>query len=68
MKHIFILNKFSANKKLNTIFPKIENVCRELDIDYLIEYISKENLIEDILKKYKETENIIIAVRRRWYN
>ena len=66
MKHIFIVNKFSAGKKLNGISKQIEIACKELNIDYLIEYISKDFATEDIFKKYQETEYIIIAVRRRW--
>lgn len=66
MKHIFIVNRFSLNKKLETISEKIEKVCKELKIDYVIENISESNLMKDVLKKYIDTENIIIAVRWRW--
>ena len=58
MRHIFIVNKFSLNKKLDTI--------SELKIDYVIEIITKDNLMKDVLKKYLNSKNIIIAVRRRW--
>lgn len=63
MKHIFIVNKFSLNKKLETISKKIEKVCNELKIDYVIENISETNLMKDALQKYINTKNIIIAVR-----
>ena len=66
MKHVFIVNKFSLNKRLDTISEKIKGVCQELQIDYVIETISKDNLMKDALKKYLDTQNIIIAVRRRW--
>ena len=65
MKHVFIVNKFSLNKRLDTISEKIKGVCQELQIDYVIETISKDNLMKDALKKYLDTQNIIIAVRRR---
>ena len=68
MKHVFIVNKFSLNKRLDTISEKIKGVCKELQIDYVIETISKDNLMKDALKKYLDTQNIIIAVRRRRNN
>ena len=68
MKHVFIVNKFSLNKRLDTISENIKGVCQELQIDYVIETISKDNLMKDALKKYLDTQNIIIAVRRRRNN
>ena len=68
MKHVFIVNKFSLNKRLDTISEKIKEVFQELQIDYVIEKISKDNLMKDALKKYLDTQNIIIAVRRRRNN
>lgn len=66
MRHVFIVNKFSLNKKLDTISERIKEVCQELKIDYVIEIITKDNLMKDVLKKYLNSKNIIIAVRRRW--
>ena len=63
MRHVFIVNKF---KKLDTISERIKEVCKELKIDYVIETITKDNLMKDALKKYLNSKNIIIAVRRRW--
>jgi hypothetical protein len=68
MRHVFMVNKFSLNKRLDTIAEKIKEVCQELQIDYVIETISKDNLMKDALKKYLDTQNIIIAVRRRRNN
>lgn len=68
MRYVFIVNKFSLNKRLDTISEKIKEVCQELQIDYVIEKISKDNLMKDALKKYLDTQNIIIAVRRRRNN
>ena len=68
MRHVFIVNNFSLNKRLDTISEKIKGVCQELQIDYVIETISKDNLMKDALKKYLDTQNIIIAVRRRRNN
>lgn len=66
MRHVFIVNKFSLNKKLDTISERIKEICKELKIDYVIETITKDNLMKDALKKYLNSKNIIIAVRRRW--
>lgn len=66
MRHVFIVNKFSLNKKSDTISERIKEVCKELKIDYVIETITKDNLMKDALKKYLNSKNIIIAVRRRW--
>jgi hypothetical protein len=66
MRHVFIVNKFSLNKKLDTISERIKEVCKELKIEYVIETITKDNLMKDALKKYLNSKNIIIAVRRRW--
>ena len=66
MRHVFIVNKFSLNKKLDTISERIKDVCKELKINYVIETITKDNLMKDALKKYLNSKDIIIAVRRRW--
>ena len=66
MRHVFIASKFSLNKKLDTISERIKEVCKELKIEYVIETITKDNLMKDALKKYLNSKNIIIAVRRRW--
>ena len=66
MRHVFIVNKFSLNKKLDTISERIKDVCKKLKINYVIETITKDNLMKDALKKYLNSKNIIIAVRRRW--
>ena len=29
MRHVFIVNKFSLNKKLDTISERIKDVCKE---------------------------------------
>ena len=54
MRHVFIVNKFSLNKKLDTISERIKEVCKELKIDYVIETITKDNLmkkLEELIKK-----------------
>ena len=62
MKHIFLINRFSLKKKTDKIIKKIEKISNELNIDYTIEVNSESRTTEEILKKYKNDENIIVAV------
>ena len=62
MKYIFLLNQFSLKTELTPLKKKIEKVCNKRKIDYIIEINSIDISTEDILKKYKKTRNIIIAV------
>lgn len=68
MRHVFLINQYSACKDFKEISKKIEKACKELNIDYVIEHTTDNNTTENILKQYIETENIIIAVRWRWNN
>lgn len=63
MKHIFIINKYTLNKKLDIVSKKIEKACKELNINYTLEIICDKNQTEEALKKYLNSENIIIGVR-----
>ena len=62
MKHIFLLNRFSLKTKTPTVRKAIDEVCQERQMDYLIEENSEEVSTEDILAKYQDTKNIIIAI------
>ena len=66
MKHVFIVNKFSANKHIHIILENIKIACNEMNIDYFIEYVTDDIHVENILENYQDTEDIIIAVRGRW--
>jgi YegS/Rv2252/BmrU family lipid kinase len=61
MKYIFILNSF-GNRSVNELIERIGKISRILDIDYKIEINSKYESTEDILNKYKDSNNIIVAV------
>lgn len=61
MKYVFILNSF-GKRDITDIYKKIEVVSQALNIDYIIEVNSNNLSTEDILKKYKSTRNIIVAV------
>ena len=61
MKYIFILNSF-GNRSVNELIERIDKISRILDIDYKIEINSKYESTEEILNKYKDSNNIIVAV------
>ena len=62
MKHIFIINTYTVDKKLNDLIEKIKNSCNKFHIDYTIEINGPKYSTEEILKKYKNTKHIILAV------
>lgn len=62
MKYIFLLNRFSLKNKTNDVYKKVETVATKMGYDYIIEVNSLMESTEDILKRYKEGKNIIIAI------
>ena len=62
MKYIFLLNSFSLKNKYNDVYNRIEKLAKRRELDYVIESNSKDVSTEDILKKYKRSKNIIIAI------
>ena len=62
MKHIFIINSMAGRGKYKKILPKIENVCKENNIDYELRYITKDISGAQIAEEYKECEHIIFVV------
>jgi len=62
MKYIFIINSNAGKGKCKKVVPNIESVCKELNLEYEIRYITDKISGLDIAKEYKDTENIIYAV------
>lgn len=62
MKYVFVINSFTIKKDLNKIKANIVDYCKKNNIKYVIEINNKTYSTEDILKKYKNSKNIIIAV------
>jgi len=62
MKYVFLLNRFSLKDNTEKLKEKIEKISRRRKINYVIEVNDKDNSTEDILSKYKNTKNVIIAV------
>ena len=62
MKHVFLVNKFSLKNKTDQVRAIVEEVCKKRNIDYIIEQNSEEESTEDILKRYQDTKDIIIAI------
>lgn len=62
MKYIFLINSFTIKEKLNKLIHNIKDYCVKNNINYEIEINNENNSTENILKKYKKTEYIIIPV------
>lgn len=62
MKHIFIINSYTLKDRTLEIKEKVETYCKKEKINYLIEVNGDNYDTEDIIKKYKESSNIIIAI------
>lgn len=62
MKYIFLVNTFSLKENTNDVVARILTVGNELGLDYHVEMNSSRISTEDILKKYKDSRNIIICL------
>ena len=62
MKHIFIINSFTTKEKTNEVKEKIKTYCHNKKIDYIIEVNSLETSTEEIVKKYKNNNYVIIGI------
>ena len=60
MKHIFIVNKISGKGKAYKSIPLIEKVCKELNIEYVIEVSNYKGHIKEIVKSYSNQKDIIL--------
>ena len=61
MKYVFILNSF-GNKDIKKTYNRIDEISKYLGIDYIIEVNSKFESTEEILNRYKYSNDIIVAV------
>ena len=62
MKHIFMVNRFSLNSKLDYYVGKLKAAAEKLKLDYIIDINSEDTTTEDILKKYENKKYIVYAV------
>lgn len=62
MKYIFIINAIAGRGKYKEILPNIKKVCKNRNIKFEIRYITEKVSGEDIVKEYKNEENIIYVV------
>lgn len=62
MKHIFILNSFTLKNNVDKIKSKIEKYCTKNNIKFIIEINNEKESTEDIVEKYKNQKNIILAI------
>ena len=62
MKYIFVINSFTIGDRLDKLVKKIEKTSKMFKLDYIIEINNKNYSTEDILNKYKDGKNVIMAV------
>lgn len=62
MKYIFVINAIAGRGKYKEILPNIKKVCKNRNIKYEIRYITEKVSGVDIVKEYKNEENIIYVV------
>ena len=62
MKYVFILNETAGKGRCKKILPNIEKECKQRNLEYDIQYITKDITGAEIAKKYKDEENIIYVV------
>lgn len=62
MKYIFIINSFTLKDEINKVIKRIKMFAEDNHYDYEIEINNIDNKTEDIVKKYKMCNYVIIAV------
>ena len=62
MKYIFVINAIAGRGKYKEILPNIKEVCKNRNIKYEIRYITEKVSGVDIVKEYKNEENVIYVV------
>ncbi len=62
MKYIFVINAIAGRGKYKEILPNIKKVCKNRNIKYEIRYITEKVSGVDIVKEYKNEENVIYVV------
>ena len=59
MRYIFIINKIAGKGRYKKIVPKIEEVCKEKEIEYELRYITESLDASTIARQYEKEENRI---------
>lgn len=62
MKYIFLLNSFTIKEKINEVIKKVTLYANQNKIDYEIEVNSPTYDTEDIIRKYKKDDCLIIVI------
>lgn len=62
MKYIFVINAIAGRGRYKEILPNIKEVCKNRNIKYEIRYITEKVSGVDIVKEYKNEENVIYVV------
>ena len=62
MKYIFVINSFTIGDRLEKLIKRIEVTAKKFKLDYVVEINNEDYSTEDILNKYKDGKNVIMAV------
>ena len=62
MKHVFIVNPTSGHGKALKIVERIEEVCKDRNIEYEIHLTKSSGDATKIAKKYSFSKNIIFGL------
>ena len=62
MKYIFVINSFTIGDRLEKLVKKIELTAKKFKLDYVVEINNEDYSTEEILNKYKDGKNVIMAV------
>ena len=62
MKYIFLINSFTVKEKINEVIKKVTQYAITNKLDYEIEVNSPTYDTEDIIRKYKKDNHLIITI------
>lgn len=62
MRYIFIVNSNTKDKEKKQVINNIEKVCKERNIEHIIEYTTYPKEAIEIASKYKDSDNVIFGV------
>ena len=62
MKHVFLINKFSLKDDTDKVTQRVIEVAQEMGLDFRLEFNSDDWSTEDVLSKYKDSQDIIICI------
>ena len=61
MKYIFVINSFTLKDEINEVIHRIKDFCVKNNMEFEVEINNEDNSTEDIVKKYKKCDTIVIG-------